>query len=51
MKNVPISLTLPENLVKDLAQEFQEASRDRERNAEIELWDTLSGDGLDEQTK
>jgi hypothetical protein len=76
MKNVPITLTLPEGLVKDLhlyiskrqiskfvaemvkkglenekqklAREFQEASNDSERNAEIEIWDTLNGDGLDE---
>ncbi len=76
MRNVPITLTLPENLVKDLhlyisrrqiskfvaqmvakgletekqrlAREFQEASQDVERNAEIKLWDTLNGDGLDE---
>ena len=76
MRNVPITLTLPENLVKDLhlyisrrqiskfvaevveksleskkemlAREFREASQDVERNAEIELWDTLSNEGLDE---
>ncbi len=70
MRNVRITLTLPENLVKDLhlyislrqiskfvaevveksleskkkmlAREFREASQDAERNAEIELWDTLS---------
>lgn len=76
MKNVPITLTLPENLVKDLhlyvsrrqiskfvakmvqrgleikkdklARDFREASQDAERNAEIELWDTAIGDGLDE---
>jgi hypothetical protein len=75
-RHVPITLTLPEALVKDLhlyiskrqiskyiahlvekgletekqklAREFREASRDAERNAEIELWDNLSGDGLDE---
>jgi len=73
MKNIPITLILPENLVKDLhiyiskrqiskfvaqmvkkgletekeklAREFREASQDTERNGEIELWDTLSGDG------
>lgn len=76
MKNLPITLTLPEDIIKDLhlyiskrqiskfvaemlrkalehkkkllAHEFQEASRDQERNAEIALWDTLSGEGLDE---
>ena len=76
MKNIPITLTLPEDLVRDLhlyvsnrqvskfvaqlveeglkikkellAREFQEASQDRERSVEIELWDTASGDGLDE---
>lgn len=76
MRNVPITLTLPENLVKDLhlyisrrqiskfvaqmvakgletekqklAREFQEASKDKERNTEIEIWDTLSAEGLDE---
>jgi hypothetical protein len=75
-RNVPITLTLPENLVKDLhlyisrrqiskfvaevveksleskkemlAREFREASQDVERNAEIELWDTLSDEGLNE---
>ena len=76
MKNIPITLTLPEDLVRDLhlyisnrqmskfvaqlveeglkikkellAREFQEASQDTERSVEIELWDTASGDGLDE---
>lgn len=76
MRNVPITLTLPENLVKDLhlyisrrqiskfvaevveksleskkemlAREFREASQDDERNAEIELWDKLSDEGLNE---
>jgi hypothetical protein len=76
MRNIPITLSLPEGLVKDLhlyisrrqiskfvarevakgietekqklAREFQEASRDKERNTEIEIWDTLTGDGLDE---
>lgn len=76
MKNIPIILTLPESLVKDLhlyisrrqmskfvaqvlakslktvkqklAREFQEASQDAERNAEIEIWDTLTGDGINE---
>ena len=77
MKKVPITLSLPENLVKDLhlyvsrrqiskfvaqmvenglksekerwAQEFREASEDKERNTEIELWDTLIDEGLDEK--
>jgi hypothetical protein len=76
MKNIPITLTLPESLVKDLhlyisrrqiskfvakmvkkgletkkemlAREFREASQDAQRHAEIELWDTLTGDGLNE---
>lgn len=76
MKNIPITLTLPEDIIKDLhlyiskrqiskfvaemlekaldlkkkqlAREFQEASQDPERKSEIELWDTLSGDGLNE---
>jgi predicted oxidoreductase (fatty acid repression mutant protein) len=76
MKKIPITLTLPESLIKDLhlyisrgqiskfvaqmvtkgletekqklAKEFQEASQDSERNAEIEIWDTLIGDGIDE---
>ena len=76
MKNLPIILTLPENIIKDLhlyipkgqinkfaaelfekglqdkkkllARELQEASQDQERNAEIALWDTLSGEGLDD---
>lgn len=75
-KHIPITLTLPEFLVRDLhlyierrgisqfvaenlikpiedkkkqlAREFQEAAKDEERNIEIQLWDTLSGDGLDE---
>ncbi len=75
-RNIPITLTLPESLVRDLhlyisrrqisrfvsemvekglehkkellAREFREADQDTERNAEIELWDTLTGDGLDE---
>ncbi len=78
-RKVPITLSLPESLVKDLhlyvsrghisnfvaqvvekgldkekeilAREFQEANQDTERNAEIELWDTLSGEGLDETNK
>lgn len=76
MKNLPITLSLPEDIIKDLhlyiskrqisrfvaemlekalenkkrllAREFQEASQDSERNAEIDLWDATSGDGLDE---
>jgi hypothetical protein len=76
MKKIPITLSLPEDIVKDLhlyvsrrqiskfvaemvtkgletqkqkiAKEFQEASQDNERNSEIEIWDTLIGDGLDE---
>lgn len=76
MRNIPITLSLPESIVRDLhlyvprrqiskfvkkmveeglqkekdkiAKEFLEASQDKERNAEIELWDTLSGDNLDE---
>lgn len=76
MKNIPITLTLPEDLVKDLhlyisnrqiskfvaqmveqglkikkellAREFQEASQDIERNTEIEQWDAIIGDGLNE---
>ena len=76
MKNIPITLTLPEDLIRDLhlytsrrgiskfvakavkekletrkqklAREFQEAYQDEERNSEIELWDTLIDDGLDE---
>jgi hypothetical protein len=77
MRNIPITLTLPENLVKDLhqyisrrqiskfvakmvakgletekqrfAREFQEANQDAERNHEIDIWDTLNGEGLDEK--
>lgn len=76
MRNIPITLTLPESIVKDLhlyisrrqiskfvaklvakgleiekqklAREFREASEDVERKKEIELWDTLIEDGLDE---
>lgn len=33
---------------KPLAREFRKASQDKERNAEIEVWDLLSKDGLDE---
>ena len=75
MKNIPITLTMPEDLVRDLhlyiakrkvskfitelvykqievekqkiAQEFREASQDVERNKELEIWDTVIGDGLD----
>ncbi|MDP1880033.1 MAG: hypothetical protein Q8K60_03730 [Parachlamydiaceae bacterium] len=77
MKNIPITITLPESIVKDLhlyisrgqiskfvaqmvekgletekqklAREFKEANQDVERNAEIEIWDTLSGEGLNEK--
>ena len=69
MGNVPITLTLPESIIKDLhlyiskrqiskfvarmvengletekqklAQEFQDANKDDERNSEILIWDTL----------
>lgn len=34
-----------------LAKEFQRASQDAERNAEIKIWDGLIGDGLDETNK
>jgi hypothetical protein len=75
-RNIPITLTLPESVVKELhlyiskrqiskfvtkmveqglesekeklAREFREASQDKERIAEIELWDTLTEEGLDE---
>ncbi|PJD97612.1 MAG: hypothetical protein CK425_03015 [Parachlamydia sp.] len=30
-----------------LAKEFQEAHQDSERNAEIEIWNALIGDGID----
>lgn len=76
MKNIPITLTLPESVVRDLhlyvsrrqmskfvaklvaqgleekkeklAEEFREAALDTERNFEIEIWEDLVGDGLDE---
>lgn len=76
MRNVPITLTLPEGIVRDLhlyitprqiskfvaqmvkegleskkeqlAREFREANEDEDRKSEIELWDSLSGEGLDE---
>lgn len=79
MKNVPITLTLPESVVRDLhlytsrrgiskfvaqaveerletakqtlAREFQEASQDEERNSEIELWDSLNDEGLNEENE
>ena len=79
MKNIPITLTLPENFVRDLhlyisrrgiskfvtkavvkgletekqkmAREFREASQDEERNAEVELWDSLSDEGLNEENE
>lgn len=75
MRKIPITITLPENLVRDLhlytsqrgiskfvstliqkgleekkhilAQEFREAALDKERNEEIDEWDTCIGDGLD----
>ena len=75
-RNIPITLTMPEGLVRDLhlyiskrqmskfvaekvregledkkaelAKAFREASEDKERNTEIERWDSLSGEGLDE---
>lgn len=38
-------MKIPENLIREaLAKEFQEAGCDSERNAEIELWDTLTGE-------
>lgn len=79
MRNVPITLTLPENIVRDLhlyisrrgiskfvakmvkegletkkqkmAREFREALQDEKRNAEIELWDSLSDEGLGEENE
>lgn len=76
MKNLPITLTLPENIIRDLhlyiskrqiskfvaqmlkealenkkkllIKELQEAARDEERNREIELWDTLNDEGINE---
>lgn len=79
MRKIPITLTLPEDLVRDLhlylskgqisrfvseivekglksekekiAKEFQEASKDKERNAEIELWNDLIQDGLNEDNE
>lgn len=33
---------------KPLGRKFRKSSQDKERNAEIEVWDLLSGDGLDE---
>lgn len=77
MRKVPITITMPENLIRDLhlyvsqrgissfvsglvrqgleekkqllAKEFEEASKDEERNAELSEWDSLSGDGLNDQ--
>lgn len=77
MRKVPITLSLPEAIVKDLhlyisrrqiskfvaemvakgletekeklAREFKEASHDVERNTEIEIWDTLLDEGLNEK--
>ncbi|MFV0340146.1 MAG: hypothetical protein ACK5MA_05890 [Parachlamydiaceae bacterium] len=79
MKNIPITLSLPEEVVKDLhlyvskrqiskfvaamvakaleaekmrlANEFKEASSDQDRNAEIEVWDSLNGEGLNETNR
>lgn len=79
MKNRPITLSLPEHIVRDLhlyvsrrqmskfvaemvekgletkkeklAREFREASKDKERNTEIELWDTLIDEGINETNK
>lgn len=76
MKNLPITLTIPEDLIRDLhlyvskrqiskfiaellkpalkikkeemAREFREAANDTERNKEIQIWDQLSDDGLNE---
>lgn len=76
MRNQPITLSLPEDIIKDLhlyvsrrrfskfiaplvakgletekqklARELEEASKDADRNTEIALWDTFSGDGLNE---
>ncbi len=74
MSNIPITITLPEDQIKELhlyiprrkisnfiadlvrkgletkkqqlACEFREAAQDEERNAEIQLWDTTIGDGI-----
>jgi hypothetical protein len=79
MKNIPITLSLPEEVVNDLhlyvskrqiskfvasmvakaleaekmrlANEFKEASSDQDRNAEIEVWDSLNGEGLNETNR
>ncbi|MGA8165095.1 MAG: hypothetical protein WB791_08750 [Waddliaceae bacterium] len=79
MRKVPITLTFPENVLRDLylytarrerskfvsdavkeklesqkkklARDFREASQDKERNKEADLWDSLSGEGLDEENK
>ena len=76
MKKIPITLTLPEDLVRELhlyisrrqiskfvaqlvhkglenkkdrlAREIREAAQDAERNAEIEIFDALLDEGLDE---
>lgn len=76
MKNLPITLSLPEEVIRDLhlyipprqiskfvanmlakaieekkkllTHAFREAAQDSERNMEIQLWDTLIRDGLDE---
>ena len=77
MRKVPITLSLPENLVKDLhlyishrgiskfvaeslekeletkkmllAEEFKQAANDKERQTEIDEWDELNDDGLNEK--
>ena len=76
MRKIPITLSLPENLIRDLhlyiphrqmskfvakmvskgldaereklAKEFKDANEDQDRNTETRMWDSLSGDGLDE---
>jgi hypothetical protein len=37
-----------QNLKEKAAKEFRKAAKDTERNSEIEIWDTLIGDGIDE---
>lgn len=34
-----------------LSREFLEASQDEERNSEIELWDSLSDEGLNKENE
>lgn len=76
MRRMPITITLPEILIRDLhlyipdrgisgfvsgliekgleekklkvAQQYREAASDYERNREIEEWNPVLGDGLDE---